>query len=114
MIDFDYNHFSAGEGIRMAGVTDPQTGVRFVELSHPFGHGAPIVPGDADVHVERSVYHARDGVLSQKIVANMHVTTHVNAPIHLVQATLGHRSVATTSRYLHARPGESSAGHIAI
>jgi integrase/recombinase XerD len=36
------------------------------------------------------------------------------APIHLVQATLGHRSVATTSRYLHARPGESSAGYVAI
>src|SRR5712691_10603131 len=30
------------------------------------------------------------------------------APIHLVQATLGHSSVATTSRYLHARPGDSS------
>jgi integrase/recombinase XerD len=35
------------------------------------------------------------------------------APIHLVQATLGHRSVATTSRYLHARPGESSAAYLA-
>ena len=34
------------------------------------------------------------------------------APIHLVQATLGHRSVATTSRYLHARPGESSAAYL--
>lgn len=31
-----------------------------------------------------------------------------NAPIHLVQATLGHASVATTGRYLHARPTESS------
>jgi integrase/recombinase XerD len=30
------------------------------------------------------------------------------APIHLVQATLGHSSVATTSRYLHAQPGDSS------
>lgn len=30
------------------------------------------------------------------------------APIHLVQQTLGHSSVATTSRYLHARPNESS------
>jgi integrase/recombinase XerD len=36
------------------------------------------------------------------------------APIHLVQATLGHRSVATTSRYLHARPGESSAAYVAV
>lgn len=31
------------------------------------------------------------------------------APIHLVQQTLGHASVATTSRYLHARPNDSSA-----
>lgn len=30
------------------------------------------------------------------------------APIHLVQQTLGHSSVATTTRYLHARPSESS------
>jgi len=30
------------------------------------------------------------------------------APIHLVQATLGHASVATTGRYLHARPHDSS------
>jgi site-specific recombinase XerD len=26
----------------------------------------------------------------------------------LVQATLGHASLATTSRYTHCRPGESS------
>ena len=31
------------------------------------------------------------------------------APISLVQQTLGHSSVATTSRYLHARPNQSSA-----
>jgi integrase/recombinase XerD len=30
------------------------------------------------------------------------------APIHLVQATLGHRSITTTGRYLHARPNDSS------
>ncbi|MBD2033913.1 tyrosine-type recombinase/integrase [Leptolyngbya sp. FACHB-321] len=30
------------------------------------------------------------------------------APIHLVQQTLGHESVAATSRYLHARPNDSS------
>ena len=35
------------------------------------------------------------------------------APIHLVQATLGHASVATTSRYLHARPSDSSSRYLA-
>jgi len=34
------------------------------------------------------------------------------APIHLVQATLGHASVATTGRYLHARPNDGSAMYL--
>jgi integrase/recombinase XerD len=36
------------------------------------------------------------------------------APIHLVQATLGHASVATTDRYLHARPQDSSSRYLAL
>lgn len=36
------------------------------------------------------------------------------APIHLVQQTLGHASVATTGRYLHARPNESSSNYLPL
>jgi len=36
------------------------------------------------------------------------------APIHLVSHTLGHSSVATTGRYLHARPTESSSKYLAV
>jgi integrase/recombinase XerD len=36
------------------------------------------------------------------------------APIHLVQATLGHASIATTGRYLHARPQDSSARYLGL
>jgi len=37
----------------------------------------------------------------------------LGAPIHLVQRTLGHSSVATMSRYLHCRPDDSSARYLA-
>jgi len=36
------------------------------------------------------------------------------APIHLVAATLGHSSVATTGKYLHARPSDSSARYLVV
>jgi integrase/recombinase XerD len=34
------------------------------------------------------------------------------APVHLVQATVGHASLTTTSRYAHARPDDSSARYL--
>lgn len=36
------------------------------------------------------------------------------APLSLVKDTLGHASVATTGRYLHARPSDSSARYLGI
>lgn len=66
-------------------ITEPGSGIVFVELSHPWGHGTPINPGDPDIRIERAVYHAAHGVLSQRITTIMHVSTHLNAPLHLVQ-----------------------------
>ena len=34
------------------------------------------------------------------------------APAHLVQQTVGHASMATTSRYAHARPNDSSSRYL--
>ncbi len=36
------------------------------------------------------------------------------APIHLVQQTLGHASIATTGMYLHAKPSDSSARFLSV
>ena len=36
------------------------------------------------------------------------------APIHLVQSTLGHASISTTGRYLHARPTASSSHYLPL
>ena len=37
-----------------------------------------------------------------------------NAPIHLVQQTLGHSGIGTTGRYLHARPSDSSSRYLPL
>ncbi len=36
------------------------------------------------------------------------------APVHLVQESLGHRSLTTTSKYTHARPDDSSSKYLNI
>jgi integrase/recombinase XerD len=65
--------------------------------------------------VRRIVYAAvKKAGLEQKISPHWMRHAHAShaldrsAPIHLVQSTLGHASISTTGRYLHARPTESS------
>jgi integrase/recombinase XerD len=85
----------------------------------------PIFPsrkggGALDVsQVRRIVYAARRKAgLEQKVSPHWMRHAHAShaldrsAPIHLVQATLGHASVSTTGRYLHARPTESSSFYL--
>jgi integrase/recombinase XerD len=76
--------------------------------------------GALDVsQVRRIIYAAaRTAGLEQKVSPHWMRHAHAshaldrNAPIHLVQATLGHASVSTTGRYLHARPTESSSFYL--
>jgi integrase/recombinase XerD len=57
-----------------------------------------------------------DGNVSPHWLRHSHASHALDkgAPIQLVQATLGHSSVATTSKYLHARPSDSSALYLPI
>lgn len=76
--------------------------------------------GPLDVsQVRRIVYAAaRNAGLEQRVSPHWMRHAHAshaldrNAPIHLVQATLGHASVSTTGRYLHARPTDSSSFYL--
>lgn len=70
-------------------VKEPQTGLEFVELSHEWGHHTPTYPGYDDVKIFRSVTIAKDGVMSQRVKMTMHSSTHINAPIHLIQGGFG-------------------------
>jgi kynurenine formamidase len=66
-------------------ITDPYSGLQLIELSHPWGHGAPSLPGQDDVKMYRAVKFAQHGVLAHRINTVMHTGTHMNAPLHLVQ-----------------------------
>ncbi len=80
-------------------------------------HGQALTP----VAVLRVVRHAaqRAGIelpVSPHWLRHAHASHALDrgAPIHLVQATLGHASITTTGRYLHARPKDSSSRFLAI
>ena len=61
--------------------------LEFYDLSHPWGHNAPLWPYFPDVKIERMHYHAKSGVLSQQITTFMHCTTHTDAPAHVIEGT---------------------------
>src|SRR5215468_7829325 len=63
-------------------------GLEFYNLSHRFGYQSPNWPYFEDVKIERIHYHAKSGVLSQRITTSMHNTTHIDAPAHVRR---GHR-----------------------
>jgi kynurenine formamidase len=73
----------------MSAVTEPRTGLEFYELSHPWTHNQPVLPGFDELIMFRSVNHATHGVMSQKFKTVHHASTHINAPIHLVQGGAG-------------------------
>jgi integrase/recombinase XerD len=97
-----------------------------VALRGAAGPDAPVFVSQRHGHLDASAVHrvvkaaaARAG-LSADVSAHWLRHAHAShaldrgAPIHLVQATLGHASVATTGRYTHARPSDSSARYLAV
>lgn len=75
--------------------------------------GLPLAPSNVDRVVKRAAAAAgldnADNV-SPHWLRHSHATHALDAgePVHLVQATLGHESLDTTSKYLHISPDKSS------
>ncbi len=97
-----------------------------VALRGDAGLDAPVFISQRRGHLDPSQVHrvvkaaAKRAGLSPELSAHWLRHAHAShaldrgAPIHLVQATLGHASVATTGRYLHARPNDSSSKYLAL
>ena len=96
------------------------------ELRGEAGPDDPVFRSRKGGHLDPSAVHrvvkaaAERAGLSEEVSAHWLRHGHAShslergAPIHLVQATLGHASVATTGRYLHARPTDSSARYLGV
>jgi integrase/recombinase XerD len=79
--------------------------------------GGHLDPSAIERIVQRAARRAGlEGKVSPHWLRHSHATHALErgAPIHLVAATLGHSSVATTGRYLHARPTDSSSRYLAV
>ena len=74
-------------GIDFQENTNNDMGIEFYNLSHRYGFQCPNWPYFRDVQIERMHYMAKSGVLSQTLTTTMHVTTHIDAPAHVVQGT---------------------------
>ena len=98
-----------------------------VALRGDAGPDAPVFVSQRKGHLDPSAVHrvvkaaaARVEGLTSQVSAHWLRHAHAShaldrkAPIHLIQATLGHASVATTGRYLHAKPDDSSANYLAV
>jgi hypothetical protein len=68
-----------------------EEGLRFVDLSHPWGQGIPAWPYFEDVKIERLHGMAKSRVLTQKITTVMHSGTHIDAPGHVVHCWMKSR-----------------------
>jgi len=91
-----------------AGFNDP------IFQSHKKGHLHP----SQVMRIVRAAAHRAgiDANVSPHWLRHAHASHSLDrgAPIHLVQTTLGHASIATTGRYLHARPQDSSARYLEV
>ena len=105
----------------------PETWAELIGLKDESGADDPVFAsrkGKGHLHpaqVHRIVQAAAnragvEGAVSPHWLRHAHASHALDrgAPIHLVQATLGHVSVATTGRYLHARPEDSSARYLGV
>jgi integrase/recombinase XerD len=89
------------------------------EMAYVFAgrDGKPIAAVSAWRHVSKAAKAAGIGrAVSPHFLRHSHASHSLErgASLVLVRDTLGHASVATTDRYLHARPGESSSRYLPV
>lgn len=58
--------------------------MRYIDLTHTFGTGMPVYPGDPIPEFVQIADLHKDGYTDYQIKTGMHVGTHMDAPLHML------------------------------
>ena len=62
-------------------------GLRYYDLSNPWGHGIPQWPSSSNLEFRTLKFLSKDGIYVQQMEGIMHRGTHMDAPIHVTANT---------------------------
>ncbi|MEK7583577.1 MAG: cyclase family protein [Patescibacteria group bacterium] len=56
----------------------------YIDLTHLFTKDMPVYPGDPNAELKQTAFFEKDGFNDFRIETNMHVGTHIDAPLHMI------------------------------
>lgn len=60
-------------------------GMRYIDLTQAFTDKMPVYPGDPEPSLEQVAHLSKDGFNDYQITTVMHVGTHMDAPLHMIE-----------------------------
>jgi len=59
-----------------------------IDLSHPVSHRMPVYPGDERPQLKKVKYLKQDGFSNFLLSGSMHIGTHIDGPMHMINSKL--------------------------
>jgi kynurenine formamidase len=58
--------------------------MKIIDLTHPLSSSTPVFPGDPSISLSQSAFISKDTYNDHRLVTQMHVGTHIDAPLHMI------------------------------
>ncbi len=59
--------------------------MKIIDLTHPFDSTTPVYPGDPHSSLSQTAYIDKDTYNDHRLETQMHVGTHIDAPLHMIK-----------------------------
>ena len=63
----------------------PDIFMKYIDLTHTFKQKMPVYPGDPEPVIKQIAFFDKNGYNDFQITTGMHVGTHMDAPLHMIQ-----------------------------